>query len=72
MVKNWLGKVGVADTHMYGSHSCRKGGATAAAAAGVEERLIRRHGNWRSECVHIYIAETLKNKLSVSSSILKQ
>ena len=54
------------------SHSCRKGGATAAAAAGVEEQLIRRHGNWRSECVHMCITESMANRLSVTESILRQ
>jgi integrase len=66
--KYWLGLIGV-DAAMYGSHSARRGGATAAAEAGVEERLIRRHGNWRSDCVYRYIAESLARRLSVSAAI---
>ena len=69
VVKKWLTKIGVPDVHKYGSHSCRKGGATAAAAAGVEERLIKRHGNWRSDSVHVYITDSLENRLSVSHAI---
>ena len=37
------------DTKSYGLHSLRAGGATAAAALGVPDRLFQRHGGWRSE-----------------------
>ena len=70
IIKRLLPEVGVKDPENYGSHSCRRGGATAAAASGVEERLIKRHGNWRSDAVHLYIAESLANRLSVSSKML--
>jgi len=33
----------------FGLHSLRSGGATAAAAAGVEERLFKKHGRWKSD-----------------------
>ena len=33
----------------YGLHSLRAGGATAAANAGVQDRLFKRHGRWKSE-----------------------
>ena len=32
-----------------GTHSFRAGGATAAARAGVPDRLFQRHGRWKSE-----------------------
>lgn len=32
-----------------GTHSLRSGGATAAANAGVPDRLVKRHGRWASE-----------------------
>ena len=35
----------------FGLHSLRAGGATAAANAGVQDRLFKRHGRWRSEGV---------------------
>ena len=34
---------------LFGLHSLRSGGATAAANAGVPDRLFKRHGRWRSE-----------------------
>ena len=70
IIKAWLNAIGVEDVHAYGSHSCRRGGATAAAAAGVEERLIKRHGAWRSDAVHIYIDESPFQRLSVSTRML--
>lgn len=37
------------DPELFGMHSLRAGGATAAANAGVPDRLFKRHGRWRSE-----------------------
>ena len=37
------------DPKQFGMHSLRAGGATAAANAGVLDRLFKRHGHWRSE-----------------------
>lgn len=64
----WLSLIG-ADAARYGSHSARKGGATAAAARHIEERLIRRHGNWKSDCVYKYISESIERRLSVSRAV---
>ena len=36
-------------------HSFRRGSATAAAAAGISRNLIKKQGNWKSECVELYI-----------------
>jgi hypothetical protein len=33
----------------YCLHSLRSGGATAAASAGVDERLFKNHGRWKSD-----------------------
>ena len=69
ILRKALERIGV-DPAPYGSHSLRKGGATAAAAAGVEERLIKWHGNWKSDCVHLYIQESLEKQLAVSEKML--
>jgi site-specific recombinase XerD len=52
------------------SHSARIGGASAAAAAGVNLRLIMRHGNWKSYAVFLYIRDSMADRLSVSKAIL--
>jgi hypothetical protein len=67
-LKKLLGKIGVDPTE-YGSHSCRKGGCTAAALAGIEVRVLKRHGNWKSDAVNTYIHESIEEKLSVSQAI---
>jgi hypothetical protein len=58
------------DASLYGSHSLRKEGCTAAAAAGVELTLLKRHGNWKSDAVFTYIKNSMKERLSVSKSFI--
>ena len=53
----------------YSSHSLRHGGATAASVGGVLERLIKQHGRWKSDCVRVYIHDSLQIKLSVSRAM---
>ena len=51
----------------YGLHNLRSGGVSEAAAAGVPDRLIKRHGGWRSdEAMAAYFEETLPSLMSVS------
>ena len=64
----WCTKLGL-NPKLYGSHSCRRGGATAAARAGVAERLIQRHGRWKSLCVRLYIVDDLFQRLLVSQAV---
>ena len=43
----------------YGLHSLRSGGVSEAAAAGAPDRLIKRHGGWRSDqAMAAYFEET--------------
>ena len=50
--------------------SLRSGGATAAANAGVHDRLFKRHGRWRSETAKDgYVKDKLDALLSVSKSL---
>lgn len=53
-----------------GWHSFRHGGATAAANAGVPDRLFKSHGRWASEgAKDSYVHENLVSRLSVSKAL---
>ncbi|KAK3104500.1 hypothetical protein FSP39_003510 [Pinctada imbricata] len=54
----------------FGLHSLRSGGATAAANAGVPDRLFKKHGRWKSEKAKDgYVRENVNTALSVSMQI---
>ena len=58
------------DPLQFGMHSLRAGGATAAANAGVPDRLFKRHGRWRSESAKDgYVKDSVDSRLSVSKSL---
>ena len=55
------------DASLYGTHSARGGGATAAAELGVPDRLIKQHGRWRSDfMVQHYIRVNREHQLDVT------
>ena len=72
LLKEWLKKIGVSeeDRKLYGSHSMRKGGATAAARAKVRLHVLKRHGRWRSDAVYLYIVDDEEEIVAVSKAIL--
>ncbi|GAQ88451.1 reverse transcriptase [Klebsormidium nitens] len=58
------------DPKLYGTHSGRRGGATGAATNEVSDRLIKRHGRWRSDtAMGLYIRDKLSQKLAVSRNL---
>ena len=58
------------NTSVIGTHSLRKGGATAAARTSVEDRLFKRHGRWKSErSKDKYVTEDLRQKLHVTKNL---
>ena len=69
IVKARLAELGI-DSSGYGSHSCRRGGATAAVAANVDLHLVKRHGNWKSDAVFLYVVDSAEARMSVSEAIL--
>jgi integrase len=73
ILKDWLRLMGLSDKEiaLYGSHSLRKGGATAASAARVRVHLLKRHGRWKSDAVFIYIVDPLVARLEVSRAVLE-
>ena len=69
LVKKELCKEGL-NPSKFGLHSLRSGGASAAAALGVPDRIFQRHGGWRSEkAQNNYIKETLDSLVLVTKSI---
>jgi len=58
------------DKSKFGLHSLRSGGATAAASAGIQDRLFKKHGRWSSDTAKDgYVRENVKEKLSVSKNL---
>jgi len=52
------------------THSLRTGAATAAANAGVEDRLFQRHGRWKTvSAKNGYVEDKLNSRLSVSKML---
>ena len=57
-------------TEGFGVHSLRSGWASAAAKAGVPDRLFRQHRRWKSELAKDgYVEDSDENRLSVSRKI---
>ncbi|XP_033752191.1 uncharacterized protein LOC117335995 [Pecten maximus] len=57
----------VPDIKKFGLHSLRAGGASAAANAGIPDRLFKRHGRWKSETAKDgYIEDNFRERLNVS------
>ena len=69
LIKAWLKRINV-DPTGYGSHSLRRGGATAAAAALVRFHVLKRHGRWKSDTVYLYIVDGPEEQLGVSQAVL--
>ena len=58
------------ESRLFGTHSLRAGGATAAAENQVPDRLFKKHGRWRSERVKDgYVKEGLNQLLLVSINL---
>ncbi|XP_068726335.1 integrase/recombinase xerD homolog [Montipora capricornis] len=57
----------VLDVSQFGTDSLRAGGASAAANAGVKDRLFQRHGRWKTvSAKNGYVEDSLDSRLSVS------
>ena len=54
----------------FGLHSLRSGGASAAANNGVQDRLFKRHGRWKTENIKdTYVKDDIDHLLSVSLNL---
>ena len=68
-VLDLLANIGL-DPKKFGLHSLRSGGASAAANLGVNDRLFKKHGRWKSDKVKdSYFHEDIESKLSVSRNL---
>jgi len=68
ILKNRAAEAGLPNASAFSSHSFRRGHATSAARAGVDFRLIKKQGGWRSDStVHRYIEDG--NALTDNSSL---
>lgn len=57
-------------TKQVGLHSCRIGGATAAAQNKVPDRLVMQHGRWKSDAVaRGYMRASLETRLEVTKGL---
>eukprot|EP00057_Strongylocentrotus_purpuratus_P014686 XP_011669160.1 PREDICTED: uncharacterized protein LOC105440556 [Strongylocentrotus purpuratus] len=69
LFKAALSSIGL-DSSYFGLHSLRAGGASAAAAIGISDRLFKKHGRWKSDSAKDgYVEESLKNQLSGSLNL---
>lgn len=69
-LRHWLEQIGVQDAYAFGFHSLRAGAATDAVKAGVHERYVKEHGNWRSEGgMKPYIRMGVEEKVLVSRAL---
>lgn len=68
VLKSRAAEAGLPNASAFSSHSFRRGHATSAARAGVDFRLIKKQGGWRSDStVHRYIEDG--NALTDNSSL---
>lgn len=58
------------DRKLFGLHSLRSGGATAAAEAKIEDRIFKKHGRWKTDRAKDgYVKESISERLSVTQNL---
>ena len=62
LLKHFLGRLGL-PIESFSSHSIRRGSATWMWQSGVENRLIKFQGGWKSQCFERYISVMHKDRL---------
>ena len=69
IVKGALSEIGL-NARIFGTHSFRAGGCSAASNSGVSDRLVKIHGRWKSDIAKdSYISDNLKKRLLISKSL---
>jgi len=64
-IKSLISSIGLSPSD-FSPHSFRRGGTTFAFQAGVPERLIQRHGDWRSDACRRYLSLPLSQRTVVA------
>ena len=64
-IKSHISSIGLSPSD-FSPHSFRRGGATFAFQAGVPERLMQRHGDWRSDAYRRYLSLSLTQRTVVA------
>ena len=60
----------VPDIALFSTHSLRAGGASAAAIAGVADRLFQRNGRWKPvSAKNGYVEDSLESRLLASNNL---
>jgi hypothetical protein len=58
------------DKKTFGLHNLRSGAATATSAAGIDDRLFKKHGRWKSDKAKGgYVKESITDRLLVSKKL---
>jgi integrase len=69
VVREKCSQIGL-DAKQFGTHSMRSGGSTAAANAGIGDRVFQRHGRWASSAAKDgYVKDGLNVKLAVTLAL---
>ena len=71
VIKSWATSVGL-DASSFGSHSARRGGATVAFKAGVNDLRIMKLGHWLSSAFLAYIKQDVADLQDVQMAMLVQ
>ena len=60
----------VPNNKLFGTQSCRSGGASTAANADVKDRAFQRHGRWKTaKAKNGYVEDCIDTRLAVSKSL---
>lgn len=68
MIKKFCSVVGL-DASLFSAHSLRKGGATVALLAGVDDTMVKAQGDWVSDAYQRYITFSMAQRESVPRKI---
>jgi hypothetical protein len=70
-LKKYLREIGQAGVNVEGltAYGLRVAGVSQALRAGVQERIIKRHGNWKSDAVRFYMRDEPEALLAVSDAL---